>query len=211
MSQHTLGLRKGTRERDELGGIAPQHWTQTSLEKGQPHWRWRILLDCWIAWPGSQLTNFRSQARLTSGEFLNQETWRLSLAGKKSLARGWGGRAEEIQQETALWKELWNLWETDWATTGLTGKLPGSCVSELAQGKPAGVPTELAGWDPSLGRTHAAEAGPESPPEPGREACLSSRVSRRPLLAEFNTASAGKGKVFHYHQQRMEGGFGTER
>ena len=69
--------------------------------------------------------------------------------GKKSLARGSGGRADEIQPETALWQELWNLMGNclghDWTHWKAARKLFYRSVSEMAQGKPAGVPTELAG------------------------------------------------------------------
>lgn len=99
----------------------------------------------------------------------------------------------------------------------LDGKLTGprldsleSCQEAVSlswpRGSRLGYPRNLLGeihcWD----QHSATEARPESPLEPGKEAYLSSRVSRRPLLAEFNTVSAGKGKLFHYHQQRNEGG-----
>ena len=101
----------------------------STLDTDRPPWRRGSPTDggvfCWIAGllelvHKFDLTNFRSQARLTSGEFLNQETWRLSLAGKKSLARGWEGRAQKLNRKLPCGKSC-----------GTYGKLTGPRLDSL--------------------------------------------------------------------------------
>lgn len=207
-----LGLRNSTQERKELGRVSSRFghrlpWRVSPSDcaifcRVVPSQSWFTISKLGVTGQRRQVGNSSPGEPVGWGWLERNHCWGVLMKFNGKLPG---------EEYCCTW------WEAGWATTALSGKLPRSCntecyrsATELTLGKPAGAHTELAG----VSSVPGSLTNPPTPQEQEQKANQNQEEKpifppeffQRPLLAKFNTVSAGKGKMFHYHKRRNEGG-----